>query len=295
VFGEALFDHFPDGSRVLGGAPFNVAWHLRGFKADPLLLTAVGEDREGEEILARMGSWRLDTSGVQIHPTRPTGRVTARLVDDQPRFDIEGRQAYDGISIQALPPFSSLGGVSILYHGTLCLREATSAQTLEFLQAHLNLPRLVDVNLRDPWWTQEGVRKLIRGADWLKVNETELGLLSGKPVGSVTQIEEAAGAFQREMEVDAVFVTLGADGAMVVADQDLARAEGMPVPDLVDTVGAGDAFSAVLALGIHAEWHISTTLQRASEFAAAVCRWRGATSSNQGLYMQTLRRWNDAT
>lgn len=86
IFAEALFDHVPDGSRVLGGAPFNVAWHLRGFKADPLLVTAVGEEREGEEILRCMADWGLNTSGVQIHSSRTMG------LDDDDVGGLSGRR-----------------------------------------------------------------------------------------------------------------------------------------------------------------------------------------------------------
>ena len=82
IFGEVLFDHFPDGSRVLGGAPFNVAWHLRGFGANPLVISAVGGDSEGREVLERMTSWDLATDGIQTDEEHPTGRVTASIVDE---------------------------------------------------------------------------------------------------------------------------------------------------------------------------------------------------------------------
>ena len=82
VFGEVLFDHFPDGSRVLGGAPFNVAWHLQGFGLDPLVVTAVGADRTGREAVETMAAWGMSTEGVQVDRTHPTGRVTAAVVAD---------------------------------------------------------------------------------------------------------------------------------------------------------------------------------------------------------------------
>jgi fructokinase len=294
IFGEALFDHFPDGTRVLGGAPFNVAWHLKGFKADPLLVTAVGRDREGEEILDRMRSWQMDTSGVQIHPTRPTGQVTAHLEGGQPRFEIEARQAYDGISIEALPPLSALESGATLYHGTLCLREETSSRTLDYLKGRLSIPRLVDVNLRDPWWDRESVRNRIKGAGWVKVNEDELGLISGRPVKSSTELGVAAGSLRDEADSTAVFVTMGAKGALAVTGEGAILVGGLDVTNLADTVGAGDAFSAVLTLGIRAEWSVPTLLHRAVEFATELCRRRGATSFDPDLYTQTLKRWNDA-
>ena len=94
IFGEVLFDHFADGSRILGGAPFNVAWHLRGFNSNPLVISAVGDDAEGREILERMTSWDLMTHGVQVDRKHPTGRVTATVVDGENRFEIAPGQAW---------------------------------------------------------------------------------------------------------------------------------------------------------------------------------------------------------
>jgi fructokinase len=297
IFGEALFDHFPDGSRVLGGAPFNVAWHLRGFGADPLLITSVGQDPEGQEILERMGSWEMDTSGVQVHPTKPTGRVTAHLKDGQPTFEIEADQAFDGINPQDLPAPSS---PSLLYFGSLCLREDASAATLAHLRETLEeaaprVPTLVDVNLRAPWWERDRVRRHIRGVDWLKVNDEEVGLLTGRPVNTESEIMEAAQALKSELGIGNVVVTLGSQGAVALPEGEPVRVEGRKLPEIVDTVGAGDAFTSVLALGIHGRWPPEILLRRASAFAGEICMTRGATSPDPAMYLETLREWTHAT
>ncbi len=294
IFGEALFDHFPDGSRVLGGAPFNVAWHLRGFKADPLLVTAIGKDRDGEEILRRMGFWGLDTSGVQSHPTRPTGRVTARLQGDQPHYEIEARQAYDAMSVESLPGPRLLGRATLLYHGSLSLREDASAATLAFLRKGLGIPTFVDVNLRDPWWSMERTPVQIRGADWVKMNREEAGLLSRRPVTDSREILEAAEALRDRLEIRSLVVTLGSEGAMAVTDDEVLHQEAREISDTVDTVGAGDAFSAILALGVHRGWPLAMILSRASAFAGELCRIRGATSDDPELYSRYSERWDHA-
>ena len=304
VFGEALFDHFPDGSRVLGGAPFNVAWHLRGFGAAPLLVTSVGRDREGEEILERMGSWQMDTSGVQIHPTKPTGRVTAHLDNGQPTFEIEADQAFDGIAIQGLGASTGRDSPSLLYFGSLCLREETSAATLAHLREKpegatleektLDAPTLVDVNLRDPWWDWDRTRSHIQGVDWLKVNDEEVGLLTRRPVTNSGEVLEAAEVLKAELGIQNVVVTLGSQGALALSGGEPIQVEGSHLPNIVDTVGAGDAFTSVLALGIHYRWPPRTLLKRASEFAAETCLTRGATSADPTLYLRTLREWNHA-
>ena len=294
IFGEALFDHFPDGSKVLGGAPFNVAWHLQGFKASPLVVTAVGDDPDGAEILRRMAGWGMDTSGVQVHPVRPTGRVTAHLERGEPHYEIEARQAYDAVSVEALPPPDALEATHLLYHGSLGVREETSASSLAHLRRTLGVPTLLDVNLRDPWWTRATLDRYLGGTTWVKVNRLEAGLLSGLPVQDTEQLSKAATTLRQKHGIGTLVVTRGEEGAVAVAAQGIHWMSAPAVSDFVDPVGAGDAFSAVLALGIHGGWELETMLRRAVEFAAELCRIRGATSEDRELYARHLRRWTDA-
>lgn len=293
IFGESLFDHFADGNRVPGGAPFNVAWHLKGFETDPFLVTAIGKDREGHELLERMSSWGLDTSTVQIHPNLPTGRVTVRDRDGQPQFHIEPRQAYDEITLRHLHAKVLASPVSVLYHGTLGLRGAISAETLDALRNGTSATRLVDVNLRDPWWSLGQVREAIRGAAWIKANDEEAGLLTSSQVASAADARDAAETLRNELDIGVVVITRGTEGAIAFSEHEVIEVGGVPVVDTVDTVGAGDAFCSVLALGIERSWPTRTTLTRATEFAAEICRKRGATRAEPELYAKFLRRWID--
>ncbi|MGM0668419.1 MAG: PfkB family carbohydrate kinase [Gemmatimonadota bacterium] len=295
IFGEALFDQFPDGSRVLGGAPFNVAWHLRGFEARPLMITSVGRDREGKEILERMVRWGMDTTGVQRHPARPTGRVTAHIEDGEPSYEIEARQAYDAVSVADLPPDTTLSEGEFLYHGTLALREATSAGALGYLRASYGFPTLVDVNLRDPWWSREEVLRRLEGTTWVKLNRDEAGLLSGAPVAEVPDLEKAGDLIRRRNRIENLVITLGEDGSMALTSRGVIRQKAAEVTGGVDSVGAGDAFAAVLALGIHEAWPMKEILERASRFAADICGIRGATTDDPELYSRNLRSWDHAS
>ena len=88
VVGEVVFDLFPGGGRVLGGAPFNVAWHLQAFGNRPQLISRVGDDEPGREVLQAMQAWGMSIAGVQIDHEHPTGQVAVELVDHEPRYQI---------------------------------------------------------------------------------------------------------------------------------------------------------------------------------------------------------------
>jgi len=97
MFGEVLFDMFPDGSVVLGGAPFNVAWHLQAFGLSPLLISRVGADALGRQVSAAMQEWGMDRSGLQLDSAHPTGTVSISFSDGEPKFDIVPNRAFDYI------------------------------------------------------------------------------------------------------------------------------------------------------------------------------------------------------
>lgn len=289
VFGEVLYDNFPDGSRVLGGAPFNVAWHLQGFGLAPLLLTRIGTDAAGAEVVQRMGAWGMDTRGVQHDPHHPTGSVEVTLDDDQPLFHILAEQAYDHIDTDAIAPLLGDTASMLLYHGTLAARAAASRRTLHQLRDLHALPAFVDVNLRPPWWQPEEVEWALRGARWVKLNEDELRQLSGNSADPAT----AARALAHHHPIETLIVTLGAQGALLLHHDHLYSCAAAPVTDLVDSVGAGDAFSAVVLLGLARRWRPAQLLGNAVEFAAAICRQRGATVFDRDFYGKFLQKWED--
>ncbi len=296
IFGEVLFDHFPDGSRVLGGAPFNVAWHLRGFGANPLVISAVGDDPEGREVLERMTSWDLMTHGVQTDTEHPTGRVTASVVDGENRFEIAPDQAWDNIRAAQALRAAAEEPAGLLYHGTLALRSAESWETLRSLHRASDARSFVDINLREPWWTRDKIDWCLTHGNWVKLNDAELSELTGRSTGSFEECRDAASALAREHDIDGVIITRGADGALsVVGGTRSFEAMAARVEKLVDTVGAGDAFSSVICLGLLQDWDHQATLDRAAAFAADVCGIRGATTTDFALYERHLAEWSKDT
>ncbi|MDP3840634.1 MAG: PfkB family carbohydrate kinase, partial [Methylococcales bacterium] len=171
IFGEVLFDQFPDGQQVLGGAPFNVAWHLQAFGLAPCFISCVGDDTDADNIRQAMDSWGMNTSQLQTDYIHPTGAVQITLNNGEPQYDIVPNQAYDFITADLLDVDTHY---SVLYHGTLAMRHATSTHALEALKAHHQGKICVDVNLREPWWQAERVKHIIDQAHWVKLNQYEL-------------------------------------------------------------------------------------------------------------------------
>jgi fructokinase len=174
------------------------------------------------------------------------------------------------------------------------MRRDTSRAALADLRKSLDVPVLVDVNLRDPWWTPEGVRWAMAGADCVKMSEGELALLSGHHPDSRDAWVAAASAFRREHEIPSLVVTFGPEGVLFHGEDDaVIWQEASRLDDVVDTVGAGDGFSAVVAMGLFREWPWETILGRAVAFAADICTLRGASPDRPGLYAHHLGRWRD--
>jgi len=287
IFGEVLFDCFPDGREVLGGAPFNVAWNLQAFGMAPLLISRVGNDLPGKSIREKMASWNMDTSALQTDSSRPTGKVQIELVDDEPRFTILPNQAYDSIS--PLKTGIKDNKASFLYHGSLALREHVSRNTLYGLKHKYNCPVFVDVNLRQPWWSSQFVHSLIENATWVKMNEDELKKLFLDP----GDLEKSCSRLLERYNLDAVFITRGSKGAAAFSrGGDIVTIEPEPGTVIVDTVGAGDAFSSVLLIGLTNGWPMGTMLERAQQFASAVVGLRGAVSEDNRFYLPFATSWN---
>ncbi|MDP8257713.1 MAG: carbohydrate kinase [Candidatus Alcyoniella australis] len=282
IFGEVLFDIFPDGRQVLGGAPFNVAWHLRGLGLDPLLVSRVGSDQRGEQILQRMAAWGLDVSGVQRDARRPTGEVRVRIERNEPHFEVLEDRAFDHIELGPIVELLADAQPDLIYHGSLAARSAVSRATLHALIRELpDVPLFLDVNLRAPWWESELLGQMLGRARWVKLNLDELQRIAPGP----GEPEALCRELMKSRAIELVVLTLGAHGALLVPnDCEVFSAEPPGEVELVDTVGAGDAFSAAMIAAILRRKPLSEALQSALCLAARVCAMRGATSENRSIY-----------
>ncbi len=294
IFGEVLFDHFPDGASVLGGAPFNVAWHLNGFGLSPLFVSRVGDDAYGHRIKRSMAEWGLDSAGLQTDPEHPTGVVEVGLDDGQPTFSIVPDQAYDFIDAERAQATSAAADATWLYHGTLAARNPISRAALDGLLADANRSLFMDINLRDPWWQAEDLPVMLKRAHRVKLNDDELGVIASIVGLSGNALTQQAAALQAAFAIDLLIVTRGAQGAMArEASGTVHTVSPQSTIDVVDTVGAGDAFSAVVLVGLMRGWPLPVVLERAQAFASAVCGVRGATVEERDFYRRHSGAWGE--
>jgi fructokinase len=285
LFGEVLFDCFEDGSRVLGGAPFNVAWHLQAFGCHPLFISRVGDDPWGRKIRDTMQQWGMSTAGLQKDPHHATGEVQISLERGQPSFEILADRAYDHIQSEDMPTLTP----SLVYHGSLGLRQPESAQSLTTLLQQTHAPVFMDVNLRPPWWEQDQLSRQLDRARWVKINDAELKML----VDDGDDLQARAAILMQRHDLTWVIVTQGAMGAFALDPVGNSHStEPATQVQVVDTVGAGDAFASVCILGLLRDWPLSQTLERAQQFASLLVGQRGATIPDLATYQPFIQAWD---
>lgn len=285
VFGEVLFDQFPDGANVLGGAPFNVAWHLKAFGQSPQFISRIGADTLGNQIRAAMQRWGMDVNFLQQDLRFPTGQVQVTIEQGEPSYAILANQAYDYIETQGLGNVCHTG---LLYHGTLATRSETSRQTLAILKNLHQGNIFVDVNLRQPWWDKSDVIELIKQANWVKLNIQELRALQADS----TDLKPSMEIFLSRYTLDGILLTCGEQGALALNNTgEFVSVKPKSSTDVVDTVGAGDAFSAMFLLGLNLGWPLAETMERAQSFATAITRHQGATVDDLNYYHAFIKSW----
>lgn len=289
--GEILFDVFPKGRR-LGGAPFNFAFHLHRLNGPVRFLSRIGDDAEGRDILAFLRDQGFPTGDLQVDRDHPTGRVTVTLdAAGSARFDILTGMAYDALATTPAIERFVADDCRLIYFGSLIQRTARGARTAQRILARRSAGTrcLFDVNLRPGCYTAEILRDSLQAAEVVKLNEEELATLAEMNViGGDTASRVAA--LQERFAIEMVALTRGAAGSSLFCGTD--RYDAPPPTDIAvrDTVGAGDAFAAALAMGVLASWPPERILARAGRLAAAICGIDGAVPSDPAFY-DRFRSW----
>jgi fructokinase len=270
AIGEVLWDLLPSG-RQLGGAPANFAYHCRALGADARLVSRIGADALGEEVLKRFRLVDLPTDTVTVDPESPTGTVLVELgPGGQPRFTIAENAAWDRITADE-SVLERAASANAIYFGSLAQRTEPARRAIRSLVAasHADSLGIFDVNLRPPFVDREVIEGSLELANVLKLNDQELPVFAAmfELSGAVRdQMVELAHRFSLSL----VALTRGEHGSLLWANGTWSDHPGLAV-EVCDTVGAGDAFTAALTVGLLAGWDLDQLNQRANEVAAFVC------------------------
>jgi fructokinase len=300
LFGEALVDDYGS-SQQAGGAPFNVARTLAAFMAPQLLITRIGDDRNGALVRAECERFAMTETGIQVDPIEATGRVVAERHKQGYRMAVQPNQAYDYIEAdQALGALAAVDP-SMICFGTLAQRGERSRATLAALLEASDATRLLDLNLRAGFAEPGCVAESLHAADIAKVNQVELQTLfewfcampPSAPAPDVDTVRAACRKLLQMFSLRGLIVTLGHRGAVYFGEEDVTiESRDTPAPSFVlDTAGAGDAFCAVFLLGSARGWPLELTLARANEFAGAICSVAGAVPQDINFYDKWATRW----
>jgi fructokinase len=277
--GEVLWDVFPDGPRF-GGAPANFACsvaELAGANVDVFMVGAVGPDELGRRAIDSLQEHGADTRHVAI-VEKPTGKVLVEFdAAGHPSYDIATDTAWDNI------PWSDelrnlAGRADAVCFGTLAQRSARSRESIQdFVRAtRLECLRVLDINLRPPFWNEAVVVESLQLANTLKLNDEELPALAAI-LGWKGTNEDLLQQFMAKFSLDLVALTRGAAGAMLVTRSgERSDLPGQPTA-VADTVGAGDAYTAALVVGRVSNLPLNTINTWATKVASFVCSQPGAT------------------
>lgn len=274
--GEVLWDLMPAGPQ-LGGAPANFAYHAQGLGANAQVITRVGNDPLGREVQTRFRHSGFSETTVQVDDHHPTGTVTVALTGDGvPQFTICENVAWDHLTMTP-PALAAVRAADAVCFGSLAQRHVSSRAALHELlaAAPANALRIFDINLRQRFYSREVIEQSLRHANVLKLNEDELAIMAGMfALGGEArqQVQALANGFGLQYTV----LTSGPKGSLIHHQGRWSEQPPQAV-SVVDTVGAGDAFTAALTLGILNRMELDEAHGLAAEVARYVCGQSGAT------------------
>ncbi len=274
-FGEALWDVLPS-MRSVGGAPINVAYHLKklGVRAWPM--SGVGNDPLGAELKSQIEQWGLPSDLICSVADRETGRSLVTILEGEPNFEVLKDVAWDYIDVPENWPVECQPAEALVF-GSLAQRSARNRAVLDAMFVAMpNALKVLDVNLRDAFEDYEQIWALARSADLVKLNDEEMQALM-QTTATRANAEDCVRSFQREAGCETVCMTMGAQGAGLLRCDEWHWVDAVPVK-VRDTVGAGDSFLAGLIYGLLITQEDATaTLRRSATLASFVASSDGAT------------------
>ena len=290
-FGEVLFDIYPDG-RKLGGAPFNFIYHIKKITGNGNFISRIGNDLLGDEIFGFMRSNYMLTRFIQIDNDHPTGAAYANLDEHKvPHWKIAANCAYDFIEEDERLNNLIETGTDCLYFGTLVQRNEKSGKTLRSL-FNKKKKLFCDLNIRQNFYSKEIIEESLKASNVLKLNDEEFTLLNNLFLNQEGDEISLAKMISEIFEIDLVCITMGENGAIIYSGGK-SNYQKSEVPNVIDTVGAGDAYAAILCLGYLEGWEISRINKLALEFAAGIVGIQGALPQDDSFYQKYREEFLD--
>ena len=275
-FGEILFDIIKS-KKHIGGAPFNVAAHLSKLGAESYILTGVGNDENGRKALESTHDLGIKTDFISTTVNYPTGTVTVKIENGHPSYIIHEDSAWDYISLCD----SGLDRLieepwDLLAYGTLAQRTKENRNLLDQIRIRGHFSAIFyDVNLRQHYFKPEWILSSFEAATIVKINDEEALFLANLLYNRNMEEEEFADMIMGEFDLDIVCVTFGADGAGIMTEEGWIKVPGEEA-SVVDTVGAGDSFSAEFLYSLYTGCTPEESARRGCIMGAYVASCAGA-------------------
>ncbi len=291
-FGEILWDIFPNMKKA-GGAPFNVSYHLKKMGVDAAMISRIGKDELGKELLQKLGNWQIPTEFIQIDERQSTGTVIANFDENnEPHYDIVAPAAWDFTEWAENTEMRVKSSDAFIF-GSLGVRNQVSRNTLWQLLEVTNY-KVFDVNLRPPFVDFKLITQLMKQSDLVKLNASELEQVLSNMGKHFPNTKDGMAFLQEEFRLDGVILTQGSKGATYLNGDTLYTSEVVPV-QIGDTVGSGDSFLAGFLSGKFLGLNpIDQPLYNASMLAAFVTSHIGATPEYDTSDIQDFKERNDA-
>jgi len=282
--GEVLFDCFQD-KKVIGGAPFNFFYHIYKLTNRAEFISRIGNDENGKSIIHFLKKNNISTNYLQMDSKYPTGTVNVKLDENGiPEFDILQNCAYDFIHINSEIIKLIDSDTSLLYFGTLAQRNDESRNTIQSILKK-NIKYFCDINLREKYYSKEILAESFEKINVLKLNEEELKIISKLYLAEPFELKSSSHNLRKRFNIEVFCVTRGDSGAMLM-DEHGVNENKFTAKKVVDTVGAGDAYSAILCLGYLNKMPVDRINFLANKFAASICGIKGAIPLYDDIYDQ---------
>lgn len=291
--GELLWDCFPD-RRLPGGAPANVAFHAQQLGLSAATVTRVGSDPLGDEICEFLKAQGLGLDLVQRDPIHGTGTVIVQPTGNTTKYTFKPDSAWE--FLEATPTLlAAMQSAKAVCFGTLAQRSPVSRRTIHSCLAATSPDCLIvyDVNLRPPFYDREWIDQSLQKARIVKLNDDEVQVLSPMLGASASDNVGFARWLRSRYELELVCITRGSKGCVLVSHSEIVDVPGIPI-QVVDTVGAGDSFTAALTYARLADWPLDRAAKFANRVGALVASHAGAMPVLTTEF-GALRRYFDAS